>query len=252
MWMSQIYSRSVKGQVRQRNEDSILAEIWPEDDGPYGLNALLAVADGMGGHEKGDWASNTAIETIRSVLESGSAMSPAELVKLCVTRANDEILTGSAPGISKKPPGTTLTIAAISDDACSIAHVGDSRAYLFRNGAITQLTKDDTIIREMIENGQIDPDKASESILQGQLTESVGLRETVAPQIIEQRLEQGDILLLCSDGLTGMLGDDEIGGIITIAESIDDAGDTLVSTAENAGGHDNISVVLYLHITRKP
>jgi len=249
--MSQIYSRSEKGQVRKRNEDSILAELWPDGDEPDGLTAIMAVADGMGGHDRGDWASSTAIEAIRSVLESGNTHSPLEFVTGCISRANKEILTGSVPGISKKPPGTTLTIAVISGNSSTIGHVGDSRAYLFRDGSITQLTKDDTILREMIENGQIDPEKASESILHGQLTESVGLRETVEPQFIDQLLEQGDILLLCSDGLTGMLGDDEIGGIITIAESVEKAGDALVSTAENAGGHDNISVALYSHGTWK-
>jgi serine/threonine protein phosphatase PrpC len=245
--MTQVYSRSEKGQVREHNEDAVLAQLWRDGDGPYGLRAILVVADGMGGHEKGGWASHTAIRTVRSLLLSDEALTPAELVRTCIVRANDDIRAEMPKDTSRKPPGTTLTIAAVADDKCTIGHVGDSRAYLYRFGDFRQLTRDDTVIREMIESGEMDPDKASESILQGQLTKSVGLKRQIEPQVIELDLEDGDVLLLCSDGLTGMLGDDEIGGIITFAGSVREAGDEVVRTADKAGGHDNISVALYSH-----
>ncbi|HXY73400.1 MAG TPA: Stp1/IreP family PP2C-type Ser/Thr phosphatase, partial [Actinomycetota bacterium] len=193
--------RTDVGRVRTRNEDSYLVE-----------EPLFAVADGMGGHRGGNVASALTIEAIR---EAQPAWDPSgEPLVEAVKRANRVVHERAAGDHNLRGMGTTVTVLQTSGDAALIAHVGDSRAYLFRDGGLRQLTHDHTLVQQMVDEGKISQEEAGVHPARNIITRSLGVEEDVS--VDEQRLDlrAGDRLLLCSDGLTGMLHDEEIGQLL--------------------------------------
>jgi len=216
------------GQVREGNEDSYLVE------GP-----LYAVADGMGGHRGGEVASSLALETVQQLFERHEGTLADQ-----VAQANRTVFDRSQSDRSVSGMGTTLTAALIDGDEVHLAHVGDSRAYLLRGGQLTQLTEDHTLVHRMVVEGEITPEEAETHPHRSILTRALGVDESVQVDEGDVRVETGDRLLLCTDGLTGMITEDEIGRTLLDSADPQEAVERLVNLANRAGGIDNITAVV--------
>ncbi len=231
--------RTDTGKVRANNEDSVYMDV---------NLCIFILADGMGGHQSGEVASEIAVREAYQFLSSsvsgtdGQEERARSLREACLV-ANDAVRQKALTHESLNGMGTTLLQLIIERGRAYISNVGDSRAYLFRE-SLRQLTKDQTVGAFLVEHsltdhGDIDP--ANWHVL----TQAVGSAERLEPELIELDIQAGDILLLCSDGLTDMLSDDEIAGILAKYSSVlDVAADRLVGAANDKGGHDNISVIL--------
>jgi PPM family protein phosphatase len=217
-----------KGQVREGNEDAYLVE-----------PPLYAVADGMGGHRGGEVASQLALETIADLFRKGDV----PLVDQ-VRRANRAVFERSGEDRSVAGMGTTLTAALVHGEQAHLLHVGDSRAYLLRAGAFRQLTEDHTLVNRMVKAGEITPEEAEVHPHRNVITRSLGTEADVDVDEQEVGLLDGDQLVLCSDGLTGMLSEGQIQAILEAGTSAQEAADRLVRAANRAGGVDNITVVV--------
>jgi serine/threonine protein phosphatase PrpC len=216
------------GRVRERNEDSVLV------DPP-----LFVVADGMGGHRGGQVASQVALETMGE-LAAQDRGSLAEHVR----RANRAVWDRSVEDERLSGMGTTLTAARIEGASALFAHVGDSRAYLLRDGMLRQITTDHTLVDRMVKSGEITEAEADVHPHKNVLTRALGTDEQVDVDEDSLALQDGDRLLLCSDGLTGMVTEDQIQAILENTDRPQQAADRLVKAANRAGGIDNISVVV--------
>ena len=232
------FGKSDKGRVRPHNEDAMH---WDTSRG------LFAVADGMGGHAAGEVASRLAIEAVKDLLGAPpvGAERTEDLLRRTVDVANQRIAEKIRTCPEYYGMGTTLVIGIVDGDRLCIAHVGDSRAYLVRNGEIRQLTTDHSLVNELVKLGILSREKAASDPRRNVVTRALGSGMSVAPDVIEERLLPGDVVLLCSDGLNTMLAD----GVIqeTIDASAGDLDRTcveLVDAANRAGGEDNVTVVL--------
>jgi PPM family protein phosphatase len=220
------------GRQRSANEDSLV--IAP----PF-----FAVADGMGGAKAGEVASATAIEVFEGEAESSEA-AESQLARI-VREANRRIHALAVSDESFRGMGTTLTAAKITGDQVSLAHVGDSRAYLLRNGELEQLTRDHSLVAELERSGQITPEAAEHHPQRSIITRALGPEPDVEVDTYTIAGREGDLFMICSDGLTSMISDDEVSSILRSAAGLDDAADALVRAANQSGGRDNITVVLF-------
>ncbi|MCL1879376.1 MAG: Stp1/IreP family PP2C-type Ser/Thr phosphatase [Actinomycetia bacterium] len=221
------------GRIRVNNEDAFLVAA-----------PLFIVADGMGGHEAGEVASRLAIEQMRAA--AAKLDGPQDLRK-AICRANLEIFQAPFKGIGRPGMGTTMTAALIEDGRLLIAQVGDSRAYLLHNGTLQRLTRDHSLVEEMISNGTISEEEAREHPRRGVITRVLGNDAEVDPDLYELAIEPGDQLLLCSDGLHGMITDTEIEELLAASlsnSSSQESVDALIDMANEAGGFDNVTVIL--------
>lgn len=219
------------GRVREGNEDSFFA------DAP-----LFAVADGMGGHLAGDVASATAIEVITGT-GSADTIEPDALADI-VRAANRAIWDKARDDDNLRGMGTTCTLVLIDDSRAEIAHVGDSRLYLFRGQQLEQVTEDHTLVGRMVREGKLRPEDAERHPQRSIVTRALGVDENVEVDRLSVDLTEGDRLLICSDGLSSMLGADDIAGALRDNPDPQAAADTLVDLANAAGGEDNITVVV--------
>jgi serine/threonine protein phosphatase PrpC len=226
-------TRTDIGRVRDHNEDAVL----PEPGSSEGHeNLVAAIADGMGGHAGGEIASTTAIETVASV--AGDAT-------IRVQAANLAVLDAAALRPRLSGMGTTLTVGVFDPDgALDVGHVGDSRAYLLRSGELAQITSDHSFVGEMIATGQMTPEEAEFHPYRSVLTRAVGLEPTVEIESHKVELESGDRVLLCSDGVTAMVDDQALAALLVAEADPGKAADSIVAAANEAGGADNITVVL--------
>jgi PPM family protein phosphatase len=216
------------GQVREGNEDSYLV-----------VAPLYAVADGMGGHRGGEVASSLALETVQQLFERDEGSLADQ-----VAQANRAVYDRSLSDRSVSGMGTTLTAALIDGNTVHLVHVGDSRAYLLREGQLRQLTEDHTLVHRMVMEGEITPEEAETHPHRSILTRALGVDESVQVDEGDVRIESGDRLLLCTDGLTGMVPEDQITEIMLGSADPQDAVDRLVKIANRAGGIDNITAVV--------
>ncbi len=225
------------GKLREINEDSWLAD-----------GRLFAVADGMGGHNAGEIASALALETFSAAFGPPVQGAPGEAVTealaVAVKLANDAVYAEAARKKAYAGMGTTLTAAYVDGDELWLAQVGDSRAYLLRDGQLTQWTVDHTLVQEMIARGEIDEELARIHPLKHVITRALGTYPTVTADVFSWPAKRGDIVLLCSDGLSAKLEPDIIRRILTQAATLDEAADNLVAAALDAGGEDNITLVI--------
>ena len=224
------------GQVREGNEDSFLVH-----------DPLFAVADGMGGHVGGEVASTLALETMEKLFDHGAA----DLGDL-VQGANRAVFERSLLDRTVTGMGTTLTAALVEGDRVRLGHVGDSRAYLFRDGQLNLLTEDHTLVHRMVVSGEITEEEAGTHPHRSILTRALGVEMTIDVDDGELSVLAGDRLLLCTDGLTGMITDGRIREILGAAPDPADAAKRLVRAANRAGGVDNITVVLLDFATDDP
>jgi serine/threonine protein phosphatase PrpC len=216
------------GRVRERNEDSYLVE-----------PPLYAVADGMGGARGGDVASSLALDKMEEQFHEGKR-SLGDLIR----SANRVVFERSISDRKVSGMGTTLTAATVDDSGAHLGHVGDSRAYLLRAGALRQLTDDHTLVNRMVKAGEITPEEAGAHPHRNVLTRSIGTEPEVVVDEEDVPLIDGDRLLLCSDGLTGMVTEPQIQAILETTPDPQEAADRLIKAANRAGGIDNITVVI--------
>ena len=224
--------RTDVGRQRSANEDDFVL-----------APPFFAVADGMGGAKAGEVASAMATEVFEDESDSGE---PAETQLARMLReANKRIHDLAVADESHRGMGTTLTAAKVTGDEISLAHVGDSRAYRMRDGELEQLTKDHSLVAELERSGQITPEAAEHHPQRSIITRALGPEPEVEVDTYTVTGREGDLFLLCSDGLTSMISDEEIGSILRSADSLDAAADALVRAANQSGGKDNITVVLF-------
>ena len=223
-------ARTDVGKVREHNEDSFIAS-----------SPLFAVADGMGGHESGEVASEIAIDTISRLAPhcpDGDGLAAA------VHSANNAILKGVEDGVGRAGMGTTLTAAQIFDDQLLIAQVGDSRAYLLHDGALQRITRDHSLVADLVAQGRLTEEEARTHPQRSVITRALGSDVLVEPDIYILRLHPGDRIMLCSDGLCGLVPDQAIETILASHADPADCCDALVNEALAAGGTDNVTVIV--------
>jgi PPM family protein phosphatase len=233
----QCFGKSDPGRRRSNNEDALL--LRPE-------LGLLAVADGMGGQEGGEVASRIFIETALEVFTDSCTDSEEEChrsVQKAFALANERILEEARRNRFGKM-GCTAELAALCPPGYVLGHVGDSRAYLLRKGELRQLTRDHSLVQEQVEEGLITPEEAKKHSMRNVILRAVGVDETLAVDLLRGRGQTGDLLLLCSDGLTSMVEDGDIQNLLLRPMSLEQKVDRLIQAANSAGGADNITVVL--------
>jgi PPM family protein phosphatase len=226
-------ARSDTGRQRPANEDN------------YFVTApLFVVADGMGGAQAGEVASQTAVEFFSHGLPDGSSSAEERLAGL-VAKANARIHELAQSDEQLAGMGTTLTAAYVAENDLAVAHVGDSRLYVLRDGELQQLTDDHSLVGELIRRGQIRAEEAEEHPQRSIITRALGIEQEVVVDHYSWPVRDGDIVLICSDGLTSMVPDARVAEIIRDAPSLTAAAQRLIAAANDAGGRDNITVILF-------
>lgn len=231
------------GMVRSHNEDSVAADA---------AAGLVVLADGMGGYNAGEVASQMATSFVcgelgRWLRESAADATDHEVrraMDICVDNANRAIFNAANSNPQYAGMGTTLVVAVFRPGHLLVGHIGDSRAYRLRGGRLQQLTRDHSLLQEQLDAGLITPEQAIFSSNRNLVTRAVGVEDTVLLETHEHELHPGDCYLLCSDGLSDMLDDDAIAQLMRANASLAGASRALIDAANNAGGKDNISVVL--------
>jgi len=227
--------RSDVGKVREGNEDALLVR-----------DSVYAVADGMGGHLAGEVASATALEPIEEldgrIFQDNAAAVTA--LRDAVVAANERVSQLAVDNPDYRGMGTTLTAALVEGRRLHVAHVGDSRAYLLRDGHFSQLTDDHTLVQHLVDEGQITREEAARHPQRSVITRAIGVSHDVDVDSMSLELQPGDQLLLCSDGLSGVVEDEDIARTLVETDDPDDAVDALIHLANDAGGPDNITVLL--------
>ena len=227
------------GMVRQVNQDYVYTT-----DNPLGpLPNLFVVADGMGGHQAGDYASKYTVEVLRRELKQSEEEDVEKALVSAIKTANREIIKKASQDPHLKGMGTTVVVATIVNQMMYFANVGDSRLYLINQG-ITQLTKDHSLVEEMVRLGGIKPEEAKSHPDKNIITRAIGAKAEVDVDFYEHRLKRGDIILMCTDGLSNMVEDEELFHIVQGGRDIVEAGTSLVEAAKENGGTDNIGLVL--------
>ena len=233
------YSITDIGKKRSMNQDYVYAS-----DQPVGnLKNLLIVADGMGGHNAGDLASRYTVQEMLAYIKESEEDRPVPLLSMAIHHANEQVLEKAESEKELEGMGTTLVAATVQDEYLYVANVWDSRLYLIDDG-IEQITHDHSLVEDMIRIGELQRKDAKNYPDRTVITRAIGVRVPVRVDFFDVKLEHGDKILLCSDGLTNMVEDEEILEIVRKSSSIEEAAGTLVDTANKNGGKDNISVVL--------
>ena len=240
MLKMRVYAATDIGQQRTINQDYVYAT--EEQIGP--LPNLLIVADGMGGHRGGDYASGFVVEGLRSLIKRSDESEPIKILNQAISEVNKNLWLEAQSNAQLYNMGTTLVVATVVDGKVYVANVGDSRLYLVHENEIMQLTKDHSLVEEMVQNGKLSRDDARYHPKKNMITRAVGIENKVDIDFFDSEIGEKTKILLCSDGLTNMIEDEEI---MEITNSLDDLGDIcykLIDRANEEGGKDNISVVL--------
>ncbi len=241
--------RTDTGRVREHNEDTIASDV---DVG------LLVLADGMGGYNAGEVASGIAVKTITNLVREGLAREdlgsidrttgltrPSIVLRDAITRANKIIYQTARSQAECEGMGTTVVAALFYDNRISIAHVGDSRLYRQRGSQISQVTMDHSLLQELVDRGFYSPEEAQRAANKNYVTRALGVEPSVEVEVQEHPVDKGDIYILCSDGLSDMVEDEDIRlTISTFGANLDTVAKQLIQLANENGGRDNVSVVL--------
>ena len=229
------------GKVRERNEDAFAVE--PE-------TGLFVVVDGMGGHSGGGLAAQMIAQDLPAMIENGldalkrhSPQAVRNLLKAALAEQNRQLVAEGSSESGCLGMGATLSLLLIRGERAYAANVGDSRAYQLRRGRLTQLSVDHSVVAELLRGGKITPDEALHHSSQGIVTQYMGMPEPMNPLVRSVALQGGDRFLLCSDGLTDLVSEREIAGILRTETRPQVACGRLVEAANRAGGHDNITAV---------
>ncbi len=207
------------------------------------LPNLFIVADGMGGHAAGDFASRYAISVVIDFIRKSTVRNPISLLKRAFVFASNELFKEAEKDKDKMGMGTTMVAAVLIDNELYVANIGDSRLYLI-NDKITQITMDHSLVEELIRSGQLERNKGRNHPEKNIITKAMGSRDEAMPDFFQITLSEGDRILLCSDGLSNMVEDDEIKDIVMDGDDPNEIVDSLIRRANYYGGNDNISVIV--------
>lgn len=234
------YGISDPGKVRENNEDCFYIPT------PESQDHFVLVADGMGGHIGGEVASSTCRDAICLHMREGHkrGLRGPDLVRDAIAKANWAIWDTARRYVRYRGMGTTLVMAMLEAGEWVLGHVGDSRIYLFRDGRLAQLTSDHTMVQEMVKSGFLTPEQALRHPQRHLITRAMGVDDLVQPDIMRLAARGGDVLLLCSDGLTDALDAEDILILLSLPDSLERRARRLVAVANQRGGPDNITVVL--------
>lgn len=233
------FSKTNMGMVREVNQDYVFVS-----DTPIGkLPNLLVVADGMGGHKAGEFASKYVVEVLKQTLADSMADKPEEMIRQAIMVANHKLIETAKQDARLEGMGTTLVVATIIEHTLYFANIGDSRLYIL-NEDIKQLSKDHSYVQEMVRLGGIHPEDAKYHPNKNIITRAIGAKEKVQIDFFEYRLKKGDSILMCTDGLSNMVEDEEILRIVKSSRDVVEAVERLIEKANDNGGSDNIGVVL--------
>jgi serine/threonine protein phosphatase PrpC len=227
------FERTDTGRQRRGNEDAF-----------YARAPLFAVADGMGGAQAGEVASHLAVEVLEQGLPHGDG-SVEERLRARVREANTRIMESAQADDARAGMGTTLTVAYVGEDDLTVAHVGDSRLYRLRDGSFERLTDDHSLVEELVRQGKLTPEEADEHPQRSIITRALGAEEGVEADSRTWPGRHDDVYLICSDGLTSMVPEAHVAELLAGASSLAAAGRALIDAANEAGGRDNITVVLF-------
>ena len=233
------FLRTDIGKKRKINQDYVFAS----DEAIGRLPNLYIVADGMGGHNAGDFASKYTVETVVREIKGSVEQKTFRVIGKAIRVANELIRARAREDVSLFGMGTTIVVATIEDHQLEIANVGDSRLYIV-NDSIRQITRDHSLVEEMVRMGGMSKEAARNHPDKNIITRAIGARDSVEVDFFTEELKPGDIVLMCSDGLTNMLTDDEILNIIKEQDTLDKKAGALIDAANANGGKDNIAVVL--------
>ena len=236
-----IFSATDVGKVRQVNQDYIFTSKDPVGNLPN----LFVVADGMGGHAAGDFASHYGVAALVAEIKKDDNFNPVKIIRNGMTAANAAIFDAAIRDPNMAGMGTTMVAASVAGDYLYIANVGDSRLYVVED-KLVQVTQDHSLIAEMVRLGELEPEDAKHHPDKNIITRAVGTEDTVQVDFFDMKLEKGQVFLMCSDGLSNMLESDEIYRILTEAlrDGTADPAQQLVDAANEAGGKDNIAAIV--------
>ncbi len=233
------FSMTDVGKKRLVNQDYVYTRQEPVGNIPK----LFVVAAGMGGHKAGDFASKYTTEVLAREIEKSEKLGPQPIIMDAIQIANHRLIEAAGKDIKLKGMGTTLVAATIIEHTLYFANIGDSRLYII-NDKIRQLSKDHSLVEEMVRLGGINEEEAKHHPDKNIITRAIGAKEPVEPDFFEYRLSRGDIILMCTDGLSNMLEDEEIYRIVQGRRDIVEAVEYLIDAANENGGKDNIGIVL--------
>lgn len=227
------------GRKRKLNQDFVYSS-----DEPVGnLKNVYIVADGMGGHQAGDYASKCTVETMVREIRGCFEQSPIRILSKAIRIANDQVRRKAREDESLYGMGTTVVAATFLGRYLQVANVGDSRLYII-NEEVRQITRDHSLVEEMVRMGGLDRETARNHPDKNIITRAIGARDTIEIDFFHEELKSGDLVLMCSDGLTNMLEDEEIGRILKTPGTIEEKAERLIDAANQNGGRDNIAVIL--------
>ena len=227
------------GVVREVNQDYVFASATRIGNLPN----LLVVADGMGGHSAGEFASRFAVEQLIEEITNSNEMSPETIICDAIETVNEKLFSTAKEDSRLKGTGTTLVVATVIENTLYFANIGDSRLYLLNEG-IKQLSKDHSFVQEMVRLGGIKQEEAKYHPDKNIITRAVGVKEKTQVDFFEYRLKKEDLILMCTDGLTNMVEDEEIYRIVKGARDLVEAVERLIERANDNGGRDNIGIVI--------
>lgn len=233
------FSKTDVGKRREMNQDYVYSSEQPVGNLPN----LFIVADGMGGHQAGDFASKYTVETLERLIQESALTQPAAILENAIQQVNTMLLAEATEHEEMKGMGTTLVIATIDGDKMTVANVGDSRLYVV-NQNIVQITKDHSLVEEMVRMGEMDEETAKGHPDKNIITRAIGAVPEVNVDFFEVELLPGDEILMCTDGLTNMVEDVDIREIMKCQRDIAEQAERLVETANENGGRDNITVIV--------
>lgn len=233
------FSMTDIGRRRELNEDYM----FTSETAVGNLPNLFLVADGMGGHKAGEYASQFTVETIVETIKSRKETEPVTIMKEAVTRANQLLMKEAQSDEQKVGMGTTIVVATIIENRLYVANVGDSRLYVV-NQEISQITRDHSLVEEMVRLGEMNKEEAKSHPDRNIITRAIGAGDELVIDFFEVEIESGDTILMCTDGLTNMIEDEEIRRIVIGQRDIAEKAEKLIETANANGGKDNITVVV--------
>ena len=228
------------GRMRSQNQDAVFAT--PEPIGS--LANLFLIADGMGGHNAGDYASKKAIDLVKESIAGNLKAEAVPAIHQGITIANETIHQEASADKEKAGMGTTMVAATVDGDWMRVANVGDGRLYVVREGKLQQVTQDHSVIGEMVRKGEMQKEEAQHHPRRNLITRAVGAEETVRVDFFDVELSDVEAVLMCTDGLTTMVDESCILEILTSEDSVEDKVARLIQEANNAGGRDNITVLI--------
>ena len=237
--MLKTFSMTDIGRKRKLNQDYVYTCETPLGNLPN----LFIVADGMGGHNAGDFASKHTVEVIVNTIQNETEQEPIKIIKQAIVNANESIRRKSEENEELRGMGTTVVVATVIGRCLYVANVGDSRLYLM-DQEIRQITRDHSLVEEMVRIGEIDRESARTHPDKNIITRAIGAAEQIEVDFFEIELKEGDNILMCSDGLTNMLEDSDIRKIMKGQRDVAGKAEELIKAANNNGGKDNIAVII--------